>query len=117
MACVLVLGILLAGFGADQITTLAEDKFYQDRIIFTTARPTSASWSPGQGYGTGCFLNGNLQFSESDEYRYHEPWCTRHGRTGARGWRCWAAATAWRCARSLKYPRSNPVTLVELDQP
>ena len=40
VACVLVLGALLAGFvGADHITTLAEDKFYQDRIVFSTASP------------------------------------------------------------------------------
>ena len=31
------------------------------------------------------------------------------------GWRCWAAATAWRCARSSSTPRSSSVTLVELD--
>ena len=35
-------------------------------------RPTSASWSRAGSAGHRLFLNGNLQFAERDEYRYHE---------------------------------------------
>ncbi|RZJ59796.1 MAG: polyamine aminopropyltransferase, partial [Acidovorax sp.] len=39
-ACAMVLALLIAGFaGADHITSFAEDKFYQDRIVFSTASP------------------------------------------------------------------------------
>ena len=39
-ACVMVLGLLLAALvGAEKITTFAEDKFYQDSIVFTAASP------------------------------------------------------------------------------
>jgi spermidine synthase len=50
-ACVLVLGAAAGGLcGGRPHHHLAEDKFYQDRIVFTALpRPTSASWSPGQG--------------------------------------------------------------------
>ena len=73
MACVLVLGALLAGFvGADHITTLAEDKFYQDRIVFSTASPYQRIVVTQGKAGHRLFLNGNLQFAERDEYRYHE---------------------------------------------
>ena len=55
------------------------------------------------------YLNGNLQFSSRDEYRYHEA-LVHPGlaRCPARGgcW-CWAAATAWRCARSSSTRRSS----------
>ena len=40
LACACCLGLLGAGFaGAGQITTLAEDHFYQDRIVFTDTTP------------------------------------------------------------------------------
>ena len=39
-------------------------------------RPTSASSSPRARGTIRLFLNGNLQFAERDEYRYHGPWCT-----------------------------------------
>jgi spermidine synthase len=52
--------------------------------------------------GHRLFLNGNLQFAERDEYRYHEalvhPAMAAHGAPAR--WRCWAAATAWRCANA-----------------
>ena len=55
------------------ITTLAEDRFYQDKIVLgRDARPGSASWSRRARGGMRLFLNGNLQFAERDEYRYHE---------------------------------------------
>ncbi len=104
--------------GAEHITTLAEDKFYQDRIVFTAASPYQRIVVTDGKLGHRLFLNGNLQFAERDEYRYHEalvhpamaaPRCTQ-----AR-WRCWAAATAWRCARFSSTPAVESVTLVELD--
>ncbi|MGV2482034.1 UNVERIFIED_CONTAM: polyamine aminopropyltransferase, partial [Salmonella enterica subsp. enterica serovar Weltevreden] len=58
--------------GADEITTLAEDKFYQDRIVLTATSPYQRIVVTHGRLGHRLFLNGNLQFSESDEYRYHE---------------------------------------------
>jgi spermidine synthase len=40
VACFLALAALLGAFiGADHITTLAEDKFYQDGIVFSATSP------------------------------------------------------------------------------
>ena len=77
LACVLTLAVLLAGFAAaGTITTLTEDKFYTDHIVFTAASPYQrivVTNAPGEGRaGHRLFLNGNLQFAERDEYRYHE---------------------------------------------
>jgi spermidine synthase len=73
IAAVLTLGVLGAAFaGADHITTLAEDKFYQDRIVFSATSPYQRIVVTQGRAGHRLFLNGNLQFAERDEYRYHE---------------------------------------------
>ena len=117
-ACVMVLGILLAALaGAEHITSLAEDKFYQDRIIFTTATPYQRIVVTQGRYGHRLYLNGNLQFSESDEYRYHEalvhPAMAAHGapkRVAVLG-----GGDGMAVREILKYPSVEHVTLVELD--
>ena len=118
VACVLVLGALLAGFvGADHITTLAEDKFYQDRIVFSTASPYQRIVVTQGKAGHRLFLNGNLQFAERDEYRYHEalvhPAMAAHGapkRVAVLG-----GGDGMAVREILKYPSVESVTLVELD--
>ncbi|MDQ1259430.1 MAG: spermidine synthase, partial [Pseudomonadota bacterium] len=72
-ACALVLGLLAAGMvGAGRITSLAEDKFYQDRIAFSTTSPYQRIVVTQGRTGHRLYLNGNLQFAQRDEYRYHE---------------------------------------------
>ena len=100
-----VLALLVAGLvAADELTSLAEEGMYADEVIFTqAARPTSASSITRGRAGFQLFLNGNLQFSSADEYRYHEALvhpalALAPGRRAACS--CSAAATAWRCARS-----------------
>src|SRR5687768_791998 len=72
-ACILVMGVLAAAFaGAQRITTLAEDRFYQDSIVLAESSPWQRIVVTQGRSGIRLFLNGNLQFAESDEYRYHE---------------------------------------------
>ncbi|RQO82579.1 polyamine aminopropyltransferase [Acidovorax sp. FJL06] len=118
LACAMVVGLLLAALaGADQITSFAEDKFYQDRIVFTTATPYQRIVVTQGRYGHRLYLNGNLQFSESDEYRYHEalvhPAMAAHGapkRVAVLG-----GGDGMAVREILKYPSVESVTLVELD--
>ena len=118
VACVMVLGTLLAALaGADHITTLAEDKFYQDRIIFTTTSPYQRIVVTQGRAGHRLYLNGNLQFAQSDEYRYHEalvhPAMSAHGapkRVAVLG-----GGDGMAVREILKYPSVESVTLVELD--
>lgn len=77
LACALTLAALLVGMaGADHITTWAEDKLYQDRVVIAQTTPYQRivlTHAPGEGrVGYRLFLNGNLQFAQRDEYRYHE---------------------------------------------
>ncbi|MBY0454321.1 MAG: polyamine aminopropyltransferase [Burkholderiaceae bacterium] len=118
LACALVIGALLAGvLGADHITTFAEDKFYQDRIVFSAASPYQRIVVTHGKAGHRLFLNGNLQFAERDEYRYHEalvhPAMAAHGapkRVAVLG-----GGDGMAVREMLKYPSVESVTLVELD--
>lgn len=73
LRCVLVLAALLAGFAfADHITSLAEDGLYADDVILSRNSPYQRIVLTRGKSSFQLFLNGNLQFSSADEYRYHE---------------------------------------------
>ncbi|MEN9472139.1 MAG: hypothetical protein RLZZ495_228, partial [Pseudomonadota bacterium] len=73
IACGATLTALLTGFVlADRITTLAEDKLYHDRVVLAETSPYQRMVVTAGKTGYKLFLNGNLQFAERDEYRYHE---------------------------------------------
>ncbi|HEY3055167.1 MAG TPA: polyamine aminopropyltransferase [Thermoanaerobaculia bacterium] len=58
--------------GARTLTSLSEDELYADRIIYSvTTRYQRIVMTRTMG-GFDLFLDGNLQFSSEDEYRYHE---------------------------------------------
>ncbi len=117
-ACVLVIGALLAAlWGAEHITTFAEDKFYQDRIVFSSASPYQRIVVTHGKAGHRLFLNGNLQFSQRDEYRYHEalvhPAMAAHG--APKKVAVLGGGDGMAVREVLKYPSVESVTLVELD--
>jgi spermidine synthase len=88
-----------AWMGADHITSWAEDKMYQDRVVFSSTSPYQrivVTYGGGEGRaGYRLFLNGNLQFAQRDEYRYHEalvhPAMAAYAAAALRPkkWRCW----------------------------
>ena len=111
VACVMVLLALLAGFaGADHITTLAEDKFYQDRVVYSTASPYQRIVVTQGKAGHRCSSMATCSLPSVMSTATTRPWCTRRWRRTAvrSAWPCWAAETAWRCARFSNTPRSNP---------
>ena len=117
-ACAGVIAVLAAGlWGAEHITQFAEDRFYQDRIVFTAASPYQRIVVTKGSAGHRLYLNGNLQFAERDEYRYHEalvhPAMAAHGapkRVAVLG-----GGDGMAVREILKYPSVESVTLVELD--
>lgn len=118
MACLLVLLALMAAFiFAERITTLAEDKFYQDRVVFSATSPYQHIVVTRGASGHRLFLNGNLQFAERDEYRYHEalvhPVMAAHG--APRKVAVLGGGDGMAVREILKYPSVEGVTLVELD--
>ncbi|MFC6281729.1 MULTISPECIES: polyamine aminopropyltransferase [Polaromonas] len=118
LACALTLGGLFAGFlGAERITTLAEDHFYQDRAVYTATTPYQRIVVTAGRGGHKLFLNGNLQFAERDEYRYHEalvhPVMSAHG--APKKVAVLGGGDGMAVREILKYPGVESVTLVELD--
>jgi len=123
LACVLTLAALAAGLaGASHITSLAEDKLYQDRVVFTASSPYQRIVvTHGAAAGHRLFLNGNLQFAERDEYRYHEalvhPVMAAYASSGQgpRRVAVLGGGDGMAVREVLKYPGVEQVTLVELD--
>ncbi|MEJ1168386.1 polyamine aminopropyltransferase [Variovorax sp. CCNWLW235] len=118
VACFLSLAALLGAFvWADHITTLAEDKFYQDHIVFSASSPYQRIVVTRGQLGHRLFLNGNLQFAERDEYRYHEalvhPAMAAHG--APKKVAVLGGGDGMAVREILKYPSVESVTLVELD--
>jgi spermidine synthase len=126
LACAMTLAALAAGMaGADHITTWAEDKLYQDRVVLAQTTPYQRivlTHGPGEGRaGYRLFLNGNLQFAQRDEYRYHEalvhPVMAAYSATGGAPKKVavLGGGDGMAVREILKYPGVESVTLVELD--
>ena len=118
LACAGVLVVLTAAFVfADRITTLAEDRFYQDAVVFAENSPYQRIVVTRGSDGHRLFLNGNLQFAERDEYRYHEalvhPVMSAHG--APKKVAVLGGGDGMAVREILKYPSVESVTLVELD--
>lgn len=114
----LVLLLVSAGFiGADKLSAIAENALYEDRIVLAETTPYQRIVLTRWRNDTRLFLNGNLQFSSRDEYRYHEalvhpglasvPWARRVLVLGG--------GDGLAVREILKYPQIQSVTLIELD--
>jgi spermidine synthase len=72
-SAVLVLLILVIGFVySEKLTRYAEGKTYPNKIIFAQSTPYQRIILTNEKDDFRLYLNGNLQFSSRDEYRYHE---------------------------------------------
>jgi spermidine synthase len=71
-AFVVLVALIVGVAMADRFTTWAEDEMYADPVVFTETTPYQRIVVTRGRAGFQLFLNGNLQFSSADEYRYHE---------------------------------------------
>ncbi|MFZ1615414.1 MAG: polyamine aminopropyltransferase, partial [Holophaga sp.] len=73
MRCAVVLTLLAIGLaGAHKFTLAVEEEIFSDEIVYAKDTPYQRIvLTRGRG-SFQLFLNGNLQFSSADEYRYHE---------------------------------------------
>lgn len=72
-SAVLILSGLILGFiTSDKIMSFAEAATYPDKVIYAKSSPYQRIVVTRSAHDTRLFLNGNLQFSSRDEYRYHE---------------------------------------------
>src|SRR5581483_6806859 len=116
-ACFVIVLLLGAMFSANYLTSLAEDGLYADDIIYTHSSPYQRILITRNHAGFQLFLNGNLQFSSADEYRYHEalvhPAMLLQG-APKRVLVC-GGGDGLALREILKYPSVESVTLVDLD--
>jgi spermidine synthase len=118
VACFATFGLLCGAFASGHlVTTLSEDKFYQDPVVFAATSPYQRIVVTQGHAGHRLFLNGNLQFAERDEYRYHEalvhPAMAGHG--AVRKVAVLGGGDGMAVREVLRYPGVESITLVELD--
>jgi spermidine synthase len=116
-AVLVVLILLVALIRANDLTSLAEDELYADDIVYTTSSPYQRILVTNNAAGFQLFLNGNLQFSSADEYRYHEALVHPAMAAAAKATRILilGGGDGLALREVLKYRDVAQVTLVDLD--
>jgi spermidine synthase len=115
-----VIVIALLGIGivkANALTTLSEDELFADEIIYSRTTQYQRIVVTRGRAGFQLFLNGHLQFSSTDEYRYHEalvhPAMTLAG--SARRVLVLGGGDGLALREILRYSSVESITLVDLD--
>lgn len=73
MATLVTLMLLAGTLWSFRLTSFFESQLYEDAIIYSNQTPYQRIIMTRWGEDVRLFLDGNLQFSTRDEYRYHEP--------------------------------------------
>ncbi len=114
----LVTAILLAAFVvADRLTAVAEENQYADEVVVAETTPYQRIVVTRNRAGFQLFLNGHLQFSSVDEYRYHEALVHPAFAAAPRARRVavLGGGDGLAVREILKHPEVESVTLVDLD--
>ena len=112
------LALLAAGFAfADRLTALAEEGIYADQILYAESTPYQRIVLTRWRDDVRLFLNGNLQFSSRDEYRYHEALVhpALAALPAARRVLILGGGDGLAAREVLKYPGIDSIVLVDLD--
>jgi spermidine synthase len=113
-----VMCLLLAGFAmSERLVYWGEHGLFGDEIVFSTTTPYQRLVITRWKDDLRLYINGNLQFSSRDEYRYHEalvhpalealPW--------ARSVLVLGGGDGLALREILRYPNIKHVTVVDLD--
>jgi len=118
-SAVTCIAFLSTGFTlSNQLTELAESLTYPDRIVYAKSSPYQRIVLTHSALDWRLFLNGNLQFSSADEYRYHEALIhpglsTLHQPANIL---VLGGGDGMAVREILKYPSVHKITLVDLDK-
>lgn len=115
---ILILLLLTGGFVySDRILSFAEGNSYQDTVIYSRTTKYQRLVLTRGNDDLRLFLNGNLQFSSRDEYRYHEA-LVHPGLASIENPRTalvLGGGDGLAVREVLKYPTIEDVVLVDLD--
>ncbi|MBK7857093.1 MAG: polyamine aminopropyltransferase [Archangiaceae bacterium] len=114
IACVLLTGGFVLG---DRMTLLFEEQLYHDEVVHAQSSPYQRIVVTRSARGFSLFLNGNLQFSSVDEYRYHEALVHPVMQAARERKRVLilGGGDGLAAREVLRYPEVESVTLVDLD--
>ncbi|MBY0546374.1 MAG: polyamine aminopropyltransferase [Candidatus Obscuribacterales bacterium] len=117
-AVVLALGLVCGFAYAEKLVAMAEASTFQDNVIFSTSTPYQRIVLTGSNKDLKLFLNGNLQFSSRDEYRYHEALVHPAMATlrEPKNILVLGGGDGLAVRELLKYPSVESITLVDLDK-
>jgi spermidine synthase len=117
-AVISILALLVGFVYAGVITNFSESLTYADTIIYSKSTPYQRIILTKKGKVLRLFLNGNLQFSSDDEYRYHEALVHPglQALPNARNVLVMGGGDGLAVREILKYPNIQSVTLVDLDK-
>ncbi len=121
LACVGTLAALAGAWaGAEHLSSWAEQRFFGEPIVLQQSSPYQRVVITQGRTGVKLHLNGNLQFHERDEYRYHEalvhPAMAAYAPgSGPRRVLVMGGGDGLAVREILRYPTVQEVVLVELD--
>lgn len=102
----------------DKITDWVENMSYGDKVVYSHSTSYQKILITQAGDEMKLFLNGNLQFSSRDEYRYHES-LVHPGLAAvahAKNILIFGGGDGLAAREILKYPEVESITLVDLDK-
>lgn len=110
--------MFIGTFFGDNMATNIEGKLYRDKIILSRQTPYQKIVLTRHKDDLRLFIDGNIQFSASDEYRYHE--ALVHIPMGIiekrRKVLILGGGDGLAVREILKYPEVEKITLVDLDE-
>jgi spermidine synthase len=115
---IIIILLVIAFIKADALTSLAEDNLFTDNIIYAKSSSYQRIVVTKGKTGYALFLNGNLQFSSFDEYRYHEALVHPAMLAASENPKrilVLGGGDGLAVREILKYPSVESVTLVDLD--
>ena len=116
---IMLLVIELAAFVyADKLMTFSETMTFNDNVVYARSSPYQRIVLTRNRRETRLFLNGNLQFSTADEYRYHEALVhpAMSSVDAPEKVLVLGGGDGLATREILKYPSVKHVTLVDLDE-
>jgi spermidine synthase len=119
LSAILCSACLIAGiFFSERMTTMAETSTYPDKVVYAKSSAYQRIVLTKSAHDWRLFLNGNLQFSSVDEYRYHEalvhPGLSQI--TNPKRVLVLGGGDGLAVREILKYPTVEKITLVDLDK-
>ena len=118
-ATILILSAMIIGtIFSENISKFVEDGLYRDKVIFVKQTKYQHIVLTKHRDDLRLFINGNVQFSTSDEYRYHEALVHPAMSKAAKKENVLilGGGDGLAAREVLKYPTIQKVTLVDLDR-